>query len=109
EVEGGVELEGRRVSCRRRHVISSEEGDAVHRNTRSERDYWVESVAVAAVLGAEFIRQSTAEKVRFAENDGVVSNSYIVSPRGRDEAADADVILAVVRQTISEEDEILLA
>ena len=67
------ELKARRVSFRRRTVVSSKEGDAVHRNTRSERDYRVEVVAVAAVLGAEFIRQSIAEKVRFAENEGVVS------------------------------------
>jgi hypothetical protein len=73
------ELKARCVSFRRRTVVSSKEGGAVHRNTRSERDYGVEIVAVAAVLGAEFIRQSTAEKVRFAENEGVVSNSYIVS------------------------------
>src|SRR5262249_43720176 len=72
-----------------------------------ERVYCVDIVSVADGLEAEFVRRSAAENMRLAENEGAVSISYIEARRGRELASDADVVLTVVGQTVSEEEEIL--
>src|SRR5262249_53677889 len=48
-----------------------------------------------------------AENMRLAENEGVVSISYIEARRRRELASDADIVLTVVGQTVSEEEKIL--
>src|SRR5262245_6753652 len=96
-------------SFRRGRELSTEEADAGDLIARAERIYGVDIIGVAYVLESDFIRPSIAENMRFAEHEGVISISYVVARRGRKEAADADVVLAVVGQAVSEEEIILFA
>src|SRR5262249_6651037 len=94
-------------SIRWRREFPAEDADAGHINAGPERVYGVDIVGVADRLEAEFIRRSAAETMRLAENEGAVSISYVEARRWREEAPDADVVLTVVGQTVSEEEKIL--
>src|SRR5262249_13896292 len=103
------ELKAPLRSIRRRRELAAEYADAGQPDARSERVHSVDVVSVAYELEAEFIRRPAAENVRLAENDGVVSTTYVEARGGPKLTADADVVLTVVGQTASEENKILFA
>src|SRR5262245_50536269 len=96
-------------SFRRGRELSTEEADAGDLVARAERVHGVDIIGIADVLESDFIRPPIAENMRLAEHEGVISISDVVARRGRKEAADADIMLAVVGQAVSEEEIILFA
>src|SRR5262245_40163871 len=103
------ELKAPLRSLRRRSELPAEYADAGQPEARSERVHSVDVVSVAYELEAEFIRRSAAENVRLADDDGVVSTTYVEARRGPELTADADVVLTVVGKTASEEKKIPFA
>src|SRR5262249_62412647 len=71
------ELKAPLRSIRRRPELPAEYADAGQPDARSERVHSVDVVSVAYELEAEFIRRPTVDNMRLAENDGVVSTTYI--------------------------------